>query len=158
MKEEKKTAASPAPEHDLLMSVDELKAYVDQVEQAKAKESLSAYNEAHKAQQELLKKLRSEEPIPEEMVRSFLSRLKSVATSGETEILVGRFPSELCTDHGRAINQSEEGWPDTLLGRPRVAYNFWKEKLQPLGYHLRVLIVDWPNGLPGDIGMYLSWK
>ena len=47
-----------------------------------------------------------------------------------------------------SINQAEESWPDTLQGRPRKAYEFW---LQPLGYKLKVLIVDWPNGLPGDV-------
>jgi hypothetical protein len=158
MTEQKKPSATPAPEDDLLMSVSELKHYVEQVEMAKAKESLAAYNKAHQAQQELLKTLMSEEPIPQEIIHSFLSRLKTVATTGANEILIGRFPSELCTDHGRAINQAEEGWPDTLRGRPRKAYEVWKEKLQPLGYKLKVMIVDWPNGLPGDIGMYLTWK
>lgn len=158
MSQEKKTAASPEPENDLLMSVDELKAYVDKVEMAKAKESLSAYNKAHHAQQELLKRLTSDDPIPEDAVRAFLTRLKTVATTGVNEILIGRFPCELCTDHGRAINQAEENWPATLRGRPLKAYELWREKLQPLGYKLKVMIVDWPNGLPGDVGMYLTWK
>ncbi|MFO1116069.1 MAG: hypothetical protein U1E28_10325 [Beijerinckiaceae bacterium] len=158
MTQERKIAASPEPEHDLLMSVAELKAYVDEVEMAKAKESLAAYSKAHQAQQELLKRLQSDDPIPDDVIRSFLTRLKTVATTGANEILIGRFPSELCTDHGRSINQAEESWPDTLQGRPRKAYEFWKEKLQPLGYKLKVLIVDWPNGLPGDVGMYLTWK
>jgi hypothetical protein len=52
---------------------------------------------------------------------------------------------------------AEPGWPETLQGRPRQGYLTWKEKLQPLGYHLKAQIVDWPNGVPGDIGLYLSW-
>ncbi len=153
-----KPTAVPAAEDDLLMSVKELKHYVDEVEMAKAKQSLSAYNKAHEKQQELLKKLMSNDPIDDATVHSFLARLKSVATTGANEIMIGRFPSELCTDHGRAINQAEDGWPDTLQGRPRKVYEFWKEKLSPLGYKLKVLIIDWPNGLPGDVGMYLTWK
>jgi hypothetical protein len=148
----------PAADDDLLMSVQELKHYVDEVEMAKAKQSLSSYNKAHEKQQELLKKLMSNDPIDDATVHSFLTRLKSVASTGANEIMIGRFPSELCTDHGRAINQAEDGWPDTLQGRPRKAYEFWKEKLSPLGYKLKVLIIEWPNGLPGDIGMYLTWK
>ena len=150
--------AIPAAEHDLLMSVKELKHYVEEVEMAKAKQSLAAYNKAHEKQQELLRQLMSNDPIDDTTIHSFFSRLKSIATTGATEIMVGRFPSELCTDHGRSINQAEDGWPDTLQGRPRKAYEFWKEKLSPLGYKMKVLIIDWPNGLPGDVGMYLTWK
>lgn len=153
-----KPTAVPAAEDDLLMSVKELKHYVDEVEMAKAKQSLSGYNKAHEKQQELLKKLMSDDPIDDATIRSFLTRLKSVASTGANEIMIGRFPSDLCTDHGRAINQAEDGWPDTLQGRPRKAYEFWKEKLSPLGYKMKVLIIEWPNGLPGDIGMYLTWK
>lgn len=153
-----KPSAVPAAEDDLLMSVKELKHYIDEVEMAKAKQSLGAYNKAHEKQQELLRQLMSDDPIDEATLRAFLIRLKSVATTGATEIMIGRFPSELCTDHGRAINQAEENWPDTLQGRPRKAYEVWKEKLSPLGYKMKVLIIDWPNGLPGDIGMYLTWK
>lgn len=148
----------PAAEDDLLMSVKELKHYVDEVEMAKAKQSLSAYNKAHEKQLELMQKLMSNAPIEEATIRSFLMRLKTVASTGATEVMIGRFPSELCTDHGRAINQAEEHWPDTLQGRARKAYEFWKEKLSPLGYKLKVMIIDWPNGMPGDVGMYLTWK
>jgi len=152
-----KPTAVPHAEDDLLMSVAELKHYVAEVEMARAKQSLAAYNKAHEKQQELLRKLKSDDPIDEETLRAFLMRLKTVALTGANEIMIGRFPSELCTDHGRAINQGEDGWPDTLQGRPRKAYEAWKEKLRPLGYKLKVLIVDWPEGLPGDVGMYLTW-
>lgn len=152
-----KPTAVPAAEDDLLMSVEELKHYVQEVELAKAKQSLAAYHKAHEKQQELLSKLKSDVPIDDATMRDFLIRMKSVAATGASEIMIGRFPSELCTDHGRAINQAEAGWPDTLQGRPRRAYEAWKEKLQPLGYKLKVLIIEWPNGLPGDVGMYLTW-
>jgi hypothetical protein len=152
-----KPTAVPAAEDDLLMSVDELKHYVAEVEMAKAKQSLAAYNKAHEKQMELLRKLKSDDPIDDASLRAFLMRLKTVASTGANRIMVGRFPSELCTDHGRAINQGEDGWPDTLQGRARKAYELWREKLRPLGYKMEVLIVDWPEGLPGDIGMYLTW-
>ncbi len=87
-----------------------------------------------------------------------MNRLRLAAERGEGEMLVIRFPSELCTDHGRAINNSEEGWPDTLVGAPRQFYEVWKEKLHPLGYRLKALVVDWPNGFPGDVGVFLAWK
>ncbi len=152
-----KPTAVPDAEDDLLMSVDELKHYVAEVEMAKAKQSLAAYNKAHEKQQELLAKLRSDAPIDDATFRAFLMRLKTVASTGANRMMIGRFPSELCTDHGRAINQAEANWPDTLQGRARRAYELWREKLKPLGYKMEVIIVDWPQGMPGDVGMYLTW-
>ncbi|WP_294537810.1 hypothetical protein [uncultured Rhodoblastus sp.] len=145
-------------DHDLFMSVKELKAYVEEVEMAKAKKSLESMGRADDAKAKLLKQLRSEEPIGENLIRTFLMRVKDAAERGENELLMGRFPCEMCTDHGRAINMAEPDWPETLQGRPRQGYLIWKEKLQPLGYHLKAQIVDWPNGVPGDVGLYLSWE
>jgi hypothetical protein len=34
---------------------------------------------------------------------------------------------------------------------------FWEKHLRTRGYRIRFQIVDWPNGLPGDIGVTLSW-
>jgi hypothetical protein len=28
---------------------------------------------------------------------------------------------------------------------------------RPRGYKLKVQIVDFPNGMPGDVGMFLTW-
>jgi hypothetical protein len=145
-------------EHDVFMSVKELKTYVAEVEMAKVKKSLEAHNRAEQAKKELLDRLRSEKPIDDTRIRAFLLRVKSAAEAGQNELLMGRFPSELCSDHGRAINMAEPGWPDTLQGMPRQAYLTWKEKLQPLGYRLSAQIVDWPEGVPGDVGLYLSWQ
>ena len=70
---------------------------------------------------------------------------------------VYRFPNSLCTDRGRAINQQESGWEATLTGIPKEIYEFWKRRLQPLGYTLRVQIVDFSGGVPGDVGITLKW-
>jgi hypothetical protein len=73
-------------------------------------------------------------------------------------MMVMRFPSELCTDHGRALNMGEKDWPDTLVGQPRQFYEIWKERLEPAGYRLKAMIVEWPNGFPGDVGLYVAWS
>ena len=74
-----------------------------------------------------------------------------------TEVEVFRFPNQLCTDKGRAINQQESGWEKTLTGSPNEIYQLWDKYFRPRGYKLKVQIVDFPGGLPGDIGMTLSW-
>lgn len=151
---------SPVPdaEHDLILSVHDLKHYIDDVNAAKAERSHTAQDRARAEHEALLKRLKSDAPLSEELIKNFFTRLKDVALQGVDEIMIGRFPNEICTDHGRAINQSEENWPDTLQGRPRKVYEFWKENLQERGYSLKAMIVDWPNGMPGNVGMFLTWK
>ena len=43
----------------------------------------------------------------------------------------------------------------TLTGEPKCMNS--GKHLRPRGYKLKVQIVDFPDGLPGDIGMTLSW-
>jgi hypothetical protein len=93
----------------------------------------------------------------EERLRRAAAIIKRAVDNGLSEVQVGRFPNKLCTDRGRAINQQEPGWEDTLLGLPRELYVFWKAHLQPRGYRVKFQIVDWPDGMPGDIGITLSW-
>ena len=77
--------------------------------------------------------------------------------NGLTEVEVFRFPNALCIDRGRAINNLEPGWEDTLTGLPKEMYRFWTEHLRPLGYKVRVQVVDFSEGVPGDIGITLKW-
>jgi hypothetical protein len=77
--------------------------------------------------------------------------------NGLTMVQVYRFPHTLCTDNGRAINQAEEGWETTLAGVPKEIYDFWHRQLRPRGYHIRYEIIDYPGGMPGDVGIILSW-
>ena len=85
-------------------------------------------------------------------------RLKRAVDNGLTEVFIGRFPNALFTDRGRAINQMEPGWENTLTGLPKELLEFWREFLRPHGYKLKVQVVDFPGGIPGDIGMTLSWS
>ncbi|MDA8230214.1 MAG: hypothetical protein M0006_02625 [Magnetospirillum sp.] len=93
---------------------------------------------------------------PEGVLRS-IDRLRAVARQGAKEMEILRFPSELCTDSGRAINNSEPDWPRTLVGVPAQLYEIWRDHLRPRGFHLKAEIVEFPGGKPGDVGMFLSW-
>src|SRR5262249_34689331 len=94
----------------------------------------------------------------EERLRRAAAIIKRAVDSGLTEVFVGRFPNELCTDHGRAVNQQEPGWENTLTGLPKELFRFWQTHLKPRGYRFRCQIIDWPGGMPGDIGITLSWQ
>ena len=83
--------------------------------------------------------------------------VERAVANGLTEVQVYRFPNTLCTDRGRAINQQESGWEATLTGVPKEIYEFWDRQLRPLGYKLKVQIIDFPGGMPGDVGITLKW-
>ncbi len=93
----------------------------------------------------------------EEGVRRGVKLIERAVSNGLTEVQVHRFPSSLCTDRGRAINQQERGWEDTLTGVPKEIYNLWARHFRDRGYKLRVEIVSFPNGMPGEVAMTLKW-
>jgi hypothetical protein len=37
------------------------------------------------------------------------------------------------------------------------AYEFWQEELEPQGYKLSAQFMDFPGGVPGDVGLFLRW-
>ena len=156
----------PPAEHELgdesFMSAAELSSYTAQLKAAKALKELDAQDSTEKARNDLIKTLSA--PIEltpkklQEISQSLLSKLRVAAEQGKKELLVMRFPNVMCSDGGRAINNSEMGWPETLTGRPRQAYEFWKDRLRPAGYGLKAMIVNWPDGMPGDVGFFLTWE
>ena len=146
---------------ETFMSATELRNYVMQTEMAKASKDVGSSGRTDKAREELIKSLL--QPVivtPEkiaEIKRRVLGQLRTAAGKGDKEVLVMRFPNALCTDKGRALNNLEKDWPSTLIGRPLQAFEFWRDHLKPQGYGLKAMIVDWPQGLPGDIGFFLTW-
>jgi hypothetical protein len=93
----------------------------------------------------------------EEAIARAIKIIERAVSNHLTEVQVHRFPNNLCTDRGRAINQQEPGWEKTLTGVPKEIYDLWDKYFRPRGYKLRVQIVDFPGGMPGDVGMTLSW-
>ena len=93
----------------------------------------------------------------EERCKRAASIIERAVKNGLTEVQVLRFPNELCTDRGRAINQGEPGWENTLTGIPKDMFQFWHENLRPRGYKVHAQIIDFPGGMPGDVGIFLSW-
>lgn len=93
----------------------------------------------------------------EEALKRVATIIERAVANGLTEVQVYRFPNAICTDHGRAINQQEPGWETTLTGVPKEIYEFWDRQLRPRGYKLRVQIIDFPGGMPGDVGISLKW-
>jgi hypothetical protein len=93
----------------------------------------------------------------EEKVQLASTVIQRAVRNGLTEVQVYRFPNTLCTDKGRAINQQEPGWENTLTGIPKEIFQLWTDYLQPRGYRISYQIIDYPGGVPGDIGITIAW-
>ena len=86
-----------------------------------------------------------------------LHRAREAAEHGNAEFPMLRAPSQLCSDGGRAINAGEPDWPATLRGEAAELYFRWQRELKPHGFHLAARVLDFPDGKPGDIGLFLTW-
>lgn len=89
--------------------------------------------------------------------RDMLDQARRNAAAGLTESMLFRFPSQLCTDGGRAINAPDSRWPETLRGEPADIFRRWRNELQPRGFRIAAQIIDFPNGVPGDAALFLMW-
>lgn len=130
---------------------------IAQGEKASAAMKALAAEEAEK--EALLDKMRRPSGLSDDEIIEKASVIVNRAVeNGLSSVQVYRFPHTLCTDNGRAINQAEAGWEQTLTGVPKEIYEFWKRQLRSRGYHIRYEIIDYPGGMPGDVGVILSWQ
>ena len=95
--------------------------------------------------------------LTEEAWQQMLANARAAALRGEEESLMLRFPAEVCRDHGRAINAPDPAWPETLRGMASEVFLRWRSELRPQGFALHARVVEFPNGIPGDIGLFLAW-
>jgi hypothetical protein len=139
-----------------LIKPDELKHISDEMEMTKAREALEKKRKIEHERDEFREMFMSRDIHPEVFER--VSRLvKGAAERGQREVMAFQFPSSYCTDRGRAINNYEPEWPQTLTGFAKKAYAFYEKELEPSGYKLRAEILDYPGGMPGDVGIFLRW-
>ncbi|MCC6781027.1 MAG: CBS domain-containing protein [Hyphomicrobiales bacterium] len=95
--------------------------------------------------------------LTEEAWHRMLHDARLAAHRGEKEHMILRFPHELCTDQGRAINAPDPSWPETLRGVAAQVFMRWKNELRSQGFALHARVMEFPDGLPGDIGLFLAW-
>jgi len=95
--------------------------------------------------------------LKEQLWQEMIAHAEQAAKGGETEHLLIRFPSDLCSDGGRMIDVAEEGWVQTLRGEAADIYDRWLKELKPQGFGLSARIVSYVDTIIGDIGLYLTW-
>ena len=144
---------------DLLPTAKQAMEMLALAEAEKARDALRQKEKAEAEKKALLDRLSKPSGISDEdACQRAAVIIQRAIKNGLIEVEVLRFPNELCTDRGRAINNSmEPGWQNTLTGLPREMYDFWDRHLRPLGYRIRVQVVDFSGDKPGDIGVSLKW-
>jgi CBS domain-containing protein len=95
--------------------------------------------------------------ISDDNWRALLHQARQAAEKGAKEFLLLRFPREVLSDGGRAVNAPEPDWPQTLRGEAAEIYGHWQRDLQPHGFGIAARVLDFPGGMPGDIGLFLIW-
>jgi len=138
------------------------KDFMKKLASAEADEAAKAAREHQRAEAEkrkLMEQLQKPSGVSDdERIKRAVAIIERAVRNGKTEVEFIRFPVEVCTDRGRAINQQERGWESTLTGLPKELYDAWAKYFRPRGYKLRAAIVQFTGDRPSDIGMTLSWN
>lgn len=141
---------------DDLITPDDLRKITEEHEMAALREALERDKKLQKEQDAVRQAFMDQHVRPDAKER-FTRAVRDAAARGVKEIQVARFPSSYCTDGGRAINNFEADWPNSLTGYAREAYEVYERNLKQKGYKLRAQILDYPGGMPGDVGLFLRW-
>ena len=143
---------------DLLPTANAMRKEIAVAEAEKAAVEMRKHEDAEAEKKALIDQLSKPSGVSdEEGVRRGANIIRRAVSAGLTEVQVYRFPNQLCTDRGRAINQMEPGWEKTLTGIPKEIFQLWTDYLKPRGYRIRYQVIDFPGGVPGDIGVTISW-
>jgi CBS domain-containing protein len=138
------------------LSVADFQALMTGFEHHKAAAAEAARHAALVHRQEQVKQL-IDDHVRDENWNAMLHHAREAAERGDKEYLLLRFPGDLCVDGGRAINSALPGWPNSLRGEAAEIYLRWERDLKPRGFHLVARVLDYPGGMPGDIGLFLGW-
>ena len=95
--------------------------------------------------------------VTNESWQEMLGHAERAARNGEKQLLLLRFPSDVCSDGGRAIANVEEGWEKTLRGEADEIYRRWDHDLRPKGFGLDAPTLSFAHGTIGDFGLMLTW-
>jgi hypothetical protein len=95
--------------------------------------------------------------VTDEEIARVRRLVMNAVKDGKLEAMVYTFPSDLCTDSGRAINSGDPQWPETLRGKAKQFFERFLKFGKPQGFKLKAMVVTFPGGIPGDIGFFLSW-
>ena len=126
----------------------------------KEMDKMDAERKAREAEEKKLAAFTSDflhEHVSQDEIAMVRRLVQNAVKDGKFEAMVYSFPSDLCTDRGRAINNYDPNWPATLQGKAREFYERYQTLAKPQGYKLKAMVISFPGGVPWDIGLFLNW-
>lgn len=138
-------------------SADAVRDFIRSKKEAAAAEE-RAYEAVQKAEREKLKASFQEREVQPEALDRIAALVARQIERGEKQALVLQFPSDWLPDQGRGVTNRDPDWHRKLEGFPARAYAYYEKELAPRGFQLKAEILDWPDGMPGDVGFILTWK
>lgn len=139
-----------------LMRPEDLRKVTSNAEMKKAEEA-SKYAKRKEDEQKKLHEMFMAKDIPPDARDRINNAIRRAAGDGLNVVQVCTFSATYCNDGGRRINNNEPDWSNSLEGFAKKAYDYYDKELRPLGYKLRVEVLDYPGGMPGNIGLFLRW-
>lgn len=138
-------------------SADAVRGFISSKKEAEAAEQ-RAYEAARKAEREKLRASFQEREVQPEALERVAALVAKAVERGEKQALVLQFPSDWLPDQGRGVTNHDPAWSARLEGFPKRAHDFFEKELAPRGFQIKAEILDWPGGMPGDVGFILTWK
>jgi hypothetical protein len=153
------TRSTGQPAGTGILSAADLKRRMAEHEAARAAEEVRRMQAQEEQQKAVMAEFqRPPDRTAEQLLPLVMQLVSQAADRGQSQVQVYRFPNTMCTDRGRRINNMEPDWPQTLEGRPKAGYEFWRDHLRPLGFGLKAEVLEYPGGMPGDIGFFVTWN
>lgn len=140
---------------DLLRPQD-LKKIADDLDMERAKKAFEKM-QAKEREKEELQQIFMHRDVHPDASKRINNAIKRAAEQGLNHIQALTFPAKFCNDHGRRINNLEPDWPESLEGFAKKAHEYYLKELKPLGYKITAQVLDYPDGMPGNVGIFLSW-
>lgn len=128
--------------------------------QAEARRAQDAAQAAHaRTERETLRAAFEAQELPADGLDRVLALVRRAleADPHAKEVMVLHFPSEFMADSGRSITSHDPDWARHLTGFAARAYAAFVKDLAPRGFQLGAQVIDYPGGMPGDVGLFLRW-
>lgn len=140
----------------MTLTVAELFARRDAEAARKRAEAVAAAEAAHAERAAYAEKVLHYKLTADDEARA-MAKIAKAFENGEREVMLAHFPSQICADGGRRINNQLDGWQDTLPGAFRDVHHWWETKLKPGGFGFAARVISYPGGMPGDVGIFITW-
>lgn len=134
----------------------DLRRRADELREARRRQTAAERQRRAEARAAALRAFLDQHVTEEDFARA-RQRIHAAVENGRYQVEVLRFPADALTDGGRAVNNDDPSWPETLRGPAAEWYAAFRRSAEPNGFKMHARVVNFPDGKPGEVGLFLSW-